>query len=176
MATRAAEAKAANHITKALITLLVERDGDPEVRKGRSARFNLPILIHGKGGNIQTNLKEFTEQLAFVAGVEFGDAFNCVRLGEYFTYESGPYRDTVAHYEHQLAELGEKIADAASANEKKTLRDRKALLTARHEAKSDAAINAEDMGRLEDYKLEARMRHQRREDLVNDKKKPFFSI
>jgi hypothetical protein len=35
---------------------------------------------------------------------------------------------------------------------------------------------AEDIGRLEDYKLEARMRHQRLEDLVKDKKKRFFTI
>ncbi len=66
-------------------------------KKGRSARSDLPILIYGKGENIQTNLKEFTEQLAFVAGVEFGDAFNCVRLGEYFTYASEPYRSTTSH-------------------------------------------------------------------------------
>ncbi len=88
-------------------------------KKDRSARSNLPILIYGKGENIQTNLKEFTEQLAFVAGVEFGDAFNCVRLGEYFAYEGEPYRDTATHFEHQSDELDEKIADAASANKKK---------------------------------------------------------
>ncbi len=69
-------------------------------KKGRSARSDLPILIYGKGENTQTNLKEFTEQLAFIAGVEFGDAFNCLRLGEYFTYEGEPYRNTIAHYEH----------------------------------------------------------------------------
>jgi hypothetical protein len=68
------------------------------------------------------------------------------------------------------------LTNAASINEKKTLRDRKALLTARHEAKTEEAIASEDIGRLEDYKLEARMRHQRREDLVKDKKKLFFSI
>jgi hypothetical protein len=99
-----------------------------------------------------------------------------VRLSEYFTYEGEPYRNTIAHYEHQLAELHEKIADAGTANEKKALRDRKALLTARHEAKSDDAIASEDIGRLEDYKLESRMRHQRRKDLVKDKKKLFFTI
>ncbi len=93
------------------------------------------------------------------SGVEFGDAFNCVWLGEYFTYEGEPYRNTVAHYEHQLAELDEKIADAASANEKKAFRDRKALLIARHDAKTDEAIASEDMGRMEDYKLEARTHH-----------------
>jgi hypothetical protein len=38
-------------------------------KKGRSARSDLPILIYGKGENIQTNLKVFTEQLAFVARV-----------------------------------------------------------------------------------------------------------
>jgi hypothetical protein len=75
-----------------------------------------------------------------------------------------------------LADLDEKIADAASANEKKMLHDRKALLTARHEAKSDANINAKDIGRLDDYKLEALMPHQRREDLIKDKKKLFFAI
>ena len=32
------------------------------------------------------------------------------------------------------------------------------------------------MGRMEDFKLEARTRHQRREDLVKDKKKLFFTI
>jgi hypothetical protein len=64
-------------------------------------------------------------------------------------YEGEPYRNTIAHYEHQLAELDEKIAEAASANEKKTLRDRKALLTARHEAKTDEAIASEDMGRMQ---------------------------
>ncbi len=47
-----------------------------------------------------------------------------------------------------LAELDEKIADAESANEKKALRDKKALLTARHEAKSETAIAAEDAGRI----------------------------
>jgi hypothetical protein len=100
-------------------------------RKGRFARSDLPILIHGKRENIQTNLKKFTERFAFVAGVKFGDAFNCVQLGEYFTYEGEPYRNTVAHFAHQLDKLDEKIADAGSANEKKALRDRKALLTAR---------------------------------------------
>ncbi len=60
----------------------------PDQKKGRSARSDLPILIYGKGENIQTNLVEFTEQLAFVAGIEFRDTFNCVRLGEYFTYMS----------------------------------------------------------------------------------------
>ncbi len=47
-------------------------------KKSRSARSDLPILIYSKEENIQTNLKEFTEQLAFVAGVEFGDAFTLV--------------------------------------------------------------------------------------------------
>ncbi len=63
-----------------------------------------------------------------------------MRLGEYFTYEGEPYRNTAAHYEHQLAKLDVTIADAVTANEKKALRDRKALLTARYEAKSDDAI------------------------------------
>ncbi len=76
-------------------------------------------MIYGKGENIQTNLKEFTEQIAFIAGVEFGDAFNCVRLGEYFTYEGEPYRNTIAHYEHQLGELDEKIADAATPTKRR---------------------------------------------------------
>ncbi len=61
-------------------------------RKGRSARSDLPILIYGKGENIKTNLVEFTEQLTIIAGIEFGDAFNCVQLGEYFTYATEPYR------------------------------------------------------------------------------------
>jgi hypothetical protein len=105
------------------------RARDTNQKKGRSARPDLPILIYGKGENIQTNLKEFTEQLAFVAGVEFGDAFNCVQLGEYFTYEGEPYRDTVTHLEHQLDELDEKIADAVSSKNEPH-RDRKAALTA----------------------------------------------
>ncbi len=67
------------------------------------------MLTYGKGENIQTNLKEFTEQLALIAGVEFGGAFNCVRLEEYFTYEGEPYRNTVTHFAHQLDELDEKI-------------------------------------------------------------------
>jgi hypothetical protein len=109
-------------------------------------------------------------------GVEFGDAFNCVRLDEYFTYEGESYPDTVAHYEHQLAELGEQIAETSGANEKRALRTRRDALINSHAAKSKAAIRTEDIGRLEDYKLEARMRHQRREDLVKDKKKLFFTI
>ncbi len=71
MVQRAAEAKAANHTTKALITPLVEGKGEPEIK---------------------TNLVEFTVQLTIIAGIEFGDAFNCVRLREFFTYASEPYR------------------------------------------------------------------------------------
>ncbi len=106
-------------------------------------------------------MKKFTEQLTFVAGVEFGDAFNCVWLREYFTYEGEPYRDNATHVEHQLDELDETIADAVSANEKKALRDKKAGLTARHEAKSEGAIKAEDAGRMEEFRMAARRRHQK---------------
>ncbi len=65
---------------------------------GRSARSDLPILIYGKGENIQTKLKEFTEQLAFVAGVEFGDAHlshgreNSTYFGRQSTGELGVFR------------------------------------------------------------------------------------
>jgi hypothetical protein len=68
------------------------------------------------------------------------------------------------------------LTNTASANEKRVMRERQANLVARHEAKSKAAIKAEDIGRLEGYKLEACMRHQRREDLAKDKKKLFFTI
>ncbi len=44
-------------------------------------------------------------------------------------------------------------------------------LVSSHDAKSKAAIRAEYIDRLENYKLEARKRQQRREDLVKDKKK-----
>ncbi len=93
-------------------------------------------------------MEEITEQLAFVAGVEFGDAFNCVRLGEYTTYEGEPYRDTVVHYEHQLATLDEQIAETPSANKKKALRTRGDALINSHAVKSEAAIRAEDIGRM----------------------------
>jgi hypothetical protein len=66
-------------------------------RNGRSARSDLPVPIYGNGGNIQTNLKEFTEQLVLIlrnnSGVELVDAFNCVRLGEYFTCKGERYRE-----------------------------------------------------------------------------------
>jgi hypothetical protein len=133
-------------------------------------------MIYGKGENIKTNLKDLTEQLKVIAGVEFGDAFYCVRLGEYFTYEGEPYRDKVTYLEHRLNELDKKIADAVSANEKKALRDKKAALTARHEAKSEAAIKAEDAGRMEEFKMEARRRHQKIDKLDGDKRKLFFTI
>ncbi len=90
-------------------------------------------------------MKEFTEQLSFVAGVEFGDVFNCVWLGEYFTYEGEPYRDTVAHYEHLLAEVDElAIADTASSNEKRELRFRRKALVTSYPGKSKVAIKVED--------------------------------
>jgi hypothetical protein len=91
-----------------------------------------------------------------------------VWLGEYFTYEGEPYRYTVAHHEHLLVELDEQIADMANANERRALRLRVDALVTSHGAKSEAAIKAEDIDRLEDYKLEARMRHHVREDLVKD--------
>ncbi len=76
-------------------------------------------------------MKEFTEQLIFVAGIEFGDAFHCVRLGEYFTHEGEPYRDTVAHHKHVVAELDEQIADTIRTNEKRTQRQRRDSLVTR---------------------------------------------
>ncbi len=85
-------------------------------------------------------------------------------------------RDTIAHHEHLLAELDEEIADTASANEKRQLCERRFYLVAKHESRSKAAIWAEDISILEDFKLEARKRHQRREDLVKDKKRFFFTI
>ncbi len=94
-------------------------------KKGRSARSDIPILIYDKGENIKTNLLEFTEQLAFVAGVEFGNAFNCVRLGEYFTYASEPYRSTTSHHLYTMRKLDEDIADTANCAEKRALRLRK---------------------------------------------------
>jgi hypothetical protein len=130
------------------------------------------MLTYGKGENIQTNLKEFTEQLALIAG----DAFNCVRLGEYFTYEDEPYRNTVTHYAHQLDELDDKINKTESATEIRALRDRKALITARHEAKDVAAIASEDAGRMEEFKMEAWRRFQKIDKLDEDKKKLFFTI
>jgi len=134
------------------------------------------MLTYGKGKNIQTNLKEFTEQLAFIAGVEFGDAFNCVRLGEYFTYEGEPYRNTVTHYAYQLDDLDDKIDKTESATEIRALQARKALLTARHEAKDAAAIASEDAGRMEEFKMEARRRFQKIDKLDEDKKKLFVTI
>jgi hypothetical protein len=99
-----------------------------------------------------------------------------VPLGEYFTYEGEPYRETATHLEHQLDELDEKIADAVRASKKKALHDRKAALTARNEGKSEAAIKAEDAGEMEEFKMEARRRHQKIDKLGKDKKKLFFTI
>ncbi len=94
---RLTETKAAKHKAKALITPLVEAKGEPEVLTRKRVDRQDPIFPYSwrrKGENIQTNLKEFTEQLAFASGFEFGNGFNYVRLGEYFTYEDKPYRDT----------------------------------------------------------------------------------
>ncbi len=99
-----------------------------------------------------------------------------MRLGEYFTYEGEPYRETVAPHEHILAELDEQIASTASANEKRALRERRAHLVARHEAKSEAAIKVEDIGRLEDFKMDVRRRHEKQDKLDEYKKKLFFAI
>jgi hypothetical protein len=54
--------------------------------------------------------------------------------------------------------------------------DRKAALTARHEAKSEAAIKAKDAGRMEEFKMEAHRRHQKQHKLDEEKKKLFFTI
>ncbi len=88
-------------------------------KKGRSARSDLPILIYGKWENIKTNHFEFTEQLPIIAGVEFGNAFNCVQLGEYFTYVGEPYRSAIFHHLYTLRKLDEEIADTAKAAEKR---------------------------------------------------------
>ena len=97
-------------------------------KKGRSARSDLPILIYGKGENIKTNLVEFTEQLTIIAGIEFGDAFNCVRLEEYFTYAMEPYRGAASHHQYTVRRIDEEIAAAATQAEKRTLRTRKEAL------------------------------------------------
>jgi hypothetical protein len=89
-------------------------------KKGRSARSDLPILIYRKGENIKTNLVEFMEQLTIIAGIEFGDVFNCVRLGEYFTYATEPYMGTNSHHLYTMRMLDEEIADTVNATEKKT--------------------------------------------------------
>ncbi len=130
-------------------------------RKDRQARSNPHILKYGKGESIQTNLKEFTEQLAFVLGVEPEDAFNCVRLDEYFTYEGDPYQDAVVQYQNIMIQLDSQIADAASATEKRTLRERRAVVV----TETEAALSA---GRMEKFKMNARLRHQKQVKLDED--------
>jgi hypothetical protein len=56
------------------------------------------------------------------------------------------------------------------------MRDRKAVLVARHEAESEASIKAEDAGRMEEFKMKARCRHQKQDKLDEEKKKLFFTI
>jgi hypothetical protein len=145
-------------------------------KKGRSARSDLPILIYGKGENIKTNLVEFTEQLAFVAGVEFGDAFNCVRVGEYFTYAIEPYRGTISEHLYTLRKLDEEIAATGNQAEKRALRLRKETLDKDHNAKTPDEIADEDTGRLEDWKGKNRSNQKKRVKLDKDKKKLFFTI
>jgi hypothetical protein len=79
------------------------------------------------------------------------------------------YQETIANHEQLLAELHEQITDTASTNEKRALRKREAKLLSRQEVKSEAA-------RLEDFKLDARCRHQKQDKLDKDKKKLLFTI
>jgi hypothetical protein len=119
-------------------------------------------------------LKEFTEQLAFVAGVKFGDAFNCVRLGEYFTYASEPYRSTTSHHLYTVRKLDEEIAATENQAEKRALRSRKETLEKEHNAKTPEELV--DTGRLEEWKNENRTNTKKRIKLDEDKKKLFFTI
>jgi hypothetical protein len=179
MVTHAAVAKAANHIIKALITPLVEgevRARDTDQKKGRSARSDLPMRIYGKWENIKTNLVEFTEQLTIIAGIEFGDAFNCVGLGEFFPYATEPYRSATSYHLYTMRKLDEEIADTANASEKKALRLRKENLEREHNAKTPDEIVDEDTGRLEEWKTESRNNAKKRVKLDEDKKKLLFAI
>jgi hypothetical protein len=140
-------------------------------RKGRSARSDLPILIYEKVENIKTNLVEFTEQLTIIAGIEFGDTFNCVRLGEFFPNVTEPYRSATSHHLYTMRRLDEEIADTTNAAEKIALRLRKENLEREHNAKTP-----DDTGRLEEWKAESRNNAKKRVKLDEDKKKLFFTI
>ncbi len=119
---RVAEGKAAKHKTRALTTPLVEGKGEPEAltrERVEQQDPTSPYLFMEKGESIKTNLVEFMEQLTIIAGVEFGNAFNCLRLGDYFTYAVEPHRSTDANHLCALRKLDEEIADTANAAEKR---------------------------------------------------------
>jgi hypothetical protein len=119
---------------------------------------------------------EFTEQLTIIVGIEYGDAFNCVRIGEFLPYATEPYRSSTSQHLYTMRKLDEEIAATVNAAEKRALRTRKETLEKEHNAKTPDEIVDEDTGRLEEWKTESRNNAKKAVKLDKDKKKLFFTI
>ena len=116
------------------------------------------------------------EQLTIIAGIEFGDAFNCVRLGEYFTYATEPYRGANSHHQYIVRKLDEEIAGMANSPEKRALCASREALEKDHNDKTPDELADEDLGCLEEWRTKNRSNVKKLVKLDEDKKKLFFTI
>ncbi len=62
------------------------------------------------------------------------------------------------------------MTETSNANGKRALRERKAALVAKQEAETEVALKTESVGRMEEFKLDARRRHEKQDKPDEDKK------
>jgi hypothetical protein len=99
-----------------------------------------------------------------------------VRLGEYFTYASEPYRSTTSHHLYTVRKLDEEVAATGNQAENRGLCTRKEGLEKEHNPKTPEELADQDTGRLEQLKTENRGNAKKGVKLDEDKKKLFFTI